>query len=150
MSTYTNIIYQIVFGSKNALGFMNEKNKDILFSYIAGVMRQRKSFPYIVGGYYNHLHLISFLHPSENLANLVRDVKRASHNMMEEKGDLFPNFPGWQVGYGAFTYAFSARNNLIRYVQNQEIHHRKTDFVQEFTGLLSEHGIDYDVRYLFI
>ncbi len=150
MSTYTNIIYQIVFGSKKAQGFIDSQNKDILYGYIAGVIRKRKSFPFIVGGYFNHLHLITSVHPSEDLSNLVRDVKRASHIMMKERRDLFPHFPGWQVGYGAFTYNHNCKENLVNYVKNQEVHHKKIDFVQEFIGVLKEHEIEFDERYLFI
>jgi putative transposase len=85
MSTYTEILYQIVFGSKNCTPFLDLQNQDKLFNYVAGIVNRKKSVPYKIGGYNNHLHLIIFLHPTESLSNLVRDIKRASHYWMTEQ-----------------------------------------------------------------
>jgi hypothetical protein len=74
----------------------------------------------------------------------------AADFMMKKEKTLFKNFPGWQRGYGGFTYSFSARDNLTRYVVNQQQHHSKENFEEEYLRLLDEHGIEYDRKYLFI
>jgi hypothetical protein len=81
------------------------------------------------------------------LASLVKDIKLGSTSFIKEK-NIFPNFNGWQDGYGAFTYSIEAKNNLIEYVKNQEEHHRTQYFKEEYLQLLHEHRVDYDERYL--
>jgi hypothetical protein len=79
--------------------------------------------------------------------NLVKDIKLASSKFIKTQ-KIFPLFTGWQEGYAAFTYAIDSRYNLIRYVQNQEAHHRKATFVDELKQLLKQHEITYDEKYL--
>ena len=149
MSTYTQILYQIVFGSKNCVPFLNTLNQGLLFNYIYGIVQNKKSVPYIVGGHSNHIHIIVSLHPTESLSEFIRDIKRASHKWMEENKS-FSDFIGWQVGYGGFTYDYSSKRNLIRYVENQAEHHKKIDFQDELVMIFKEQGIEYDLKYLFI
>ena len=150
MGTYVQIIYQIVFGSKNGHPFMYEKNQDILFNYMAGISRNLKTVPYIIGGHQNHVHIIMALHPSISLSHYVKQLKTASHKMMKESRDLFRSFECWQVGYGGFTYSYAGKENLIRYVKSQAVHHKKISFQEELIGLLEEFGVEYDMQYLFI
>ena len=89
------------------------------------------------------------LHPTESLSELVRDIKKASHNWILDKKS-FSNFYGWQVGYGGFTYDYSSKKNLIRYVENQEEHHKKINFQDELIAILKEKGVEFDSKYLFI
>jgi putative transposase len=77
----------------------------------------------------------------------VKDIKLGSSSFIKQKG-IFPNFSGWQDGYSAFTYSMSAKDNLIEYVKNQEIHHEKKSFREELIELLNEHGIAFDEKYL--
>ena len=149
MSTYTQILYQIVFGSKNCLPFLNTQNQTELYNYIYGIVQNKKSVPYIVGGHSNHIHIIVSLHPTVSLSEFIRDIKRASHNWILEKKDLYSTFYGWQVGYGGFTYNYFSKKNLISYVKNQTEHHKKNDFQSELILILKEQGIDYDLKYLF-
>jgi len=149
MGTFTQIRYQLVFGSKYRTSFLTSENKDELFKYIFGVLREKKCHPFIVGGYANHIHCISSLHETVCLSDLIKDIKVSSHLWMDSQGDLFRNFPGWQVGYGAFTYHKEATSNLINYVKTQEAHHRKKSFEEETEDLLREHGIEYDPKYLW-
>jgi REP element-mobilizing transposase RayT len=148
MGTYTQILYQVVFGSKNCTHFLDTENESILFNYVAGVIRNQKGIPYITGGHENHLHLIFSLHPTITLSGLIRYVKRASHEMMKEN-ESFRFFPGWQVGYGGFSYALSSKNYLIDYVKGQKTHHKTISFRDEYITLIKEHGIDIDEKYLF-
>jgi putative transposase len=150
MSTYTQILYQIVFGSKNCTPFLTTKNQENLFNYIAGIARNKKCIPYSINGHRNHLHLVVYLHPSVSLADLIRDIKKGAHDWMLKNMNSYLSFPGWQVGYAAFTYDCHAKSNLINYVNNQAVHHKKLTFQKELIRLLEESGINYELRYLLI
>jgi putative transposase len=150
MSTYTQILYQVVFGSKKCTPFLTKDNQEELFRYIAGILRNKKCFPYIIGGYYNHVHLIFCLYRSLALSDLVREVKKASEDMMLKTKGKFLRFPGWQVGYGAFTYSIGSKDSLIGYVENQAEHHRRITFKEELIYFLKEFGVDYNEKYLFV
>ena len=150
MSTYTQILYQIVFGSKDYTEFLNLKNQGSLFGYIVGILKKRDCHSYQVGGYGNHVHILTHLSTTVTLADLVRDIKKASHEMMMREKSLFKLFPGWQVGYGAFTYNISMKSVLIKYIQNQEEHHREISFKEELIVLLNENMITYKEEYLIV
>jgi REP element-mobilizing transposase RayT len=102
---------------------------------------------YRINGVEDHIHIFISLHLNISLANLVKDLKLGSSSYITEKG-LFPMFNDWQDGYSAFTYSQQAKYNLIEYVKNQEIHHRKKSFREELVSLLKEHGIEFDEKYL--
>jgi putative transposase len=148
MSTYTQILYQIVFGSFDYTPFLNAENESILFPYIAGILKNKACHSYIVGGAGNHVHIITHIHPVESLAYLVKDIKLASHKMILKNSKLFSHFDGWQVGYSSFTYHISSKNKLIKYVENQREHHKIFSFKEELKELLNEHSVDYDEDYL--
>jgi REP element-mobilizing transposase RayT len=148
MSTYKQICYQIVFSTKNRERTLVKSNREILFKYIWGIIKNNDCHLYRLNGVEDHLHIVTSLHPSLALANLVKDIKLASSQMIKAE-KIFPDFAGWQDGYGAFTYHNSLINTLIEYVKNQEEHHKQTTFRDEYIALLREHGIDFDEKYLF-
>jgi putative transposase len=149
MSTYTQILYQLVFRSKDNVPFLTMDNENMLFAYIAGILKNKSCHSYIVGGFESHIHIITHLHPSIAPANLIKDIKLASHKMILENRKLYYGFNGWQVGYGAFTYHISSKDFRIRYVENQREHHKKISFREEYTQLLKEHSINFMDDYLF-
>ncbi len=146
MSTYTQILYQIVFGTKYRALTLTKTQRPELFHYISGLIISRKCKLYCINGIENHIHIITHLHPSVSLSSLVKDIKLASSKYIKEQ-KLFPLFNGWQVGYSAFTYSQEAKKNLINYVRNQETHHRKTTFMDEYYNLLKKHGLEYDENF---
>ena len=150
MSTYTQILYQVVFGSKKCTPFLTRNNQDELFRYMAGILRNRKCFTYIVGGYSNHIHMVFSLHRTVALSDLVRDIKKASEVMMFKEKGKFIRFTGWQAGFGGFTYSYDSREHLIRYVEKQAEHHRRISFREELIGFLKEFGVEYNKKYLFV
>ena len=150
MSTYTQFLYQLVFGSKDHLPFISSENQDILFGYIAGVLKKKSCHSYIVGGACNHIHIITHIHPTVCPAYLIKDIKEASHALICRERSLFHYFPGWQVGYSGFTYHISSKNSLTNYVRNQAQHHKTISYKDELIELLNEHGVDYKDEYLFI
>jgi putative transposase len=148
MSTYTQIIYQIIFGTKNKDETLAKDNRSKLFEYMVGILLNNKCHVYCINGVEDHIHIICQLHPSVGLAWLVKDIKLATSAFIKEK-NLFTKFIGWQVGYGAFTYSIKEKEKLIAYVNNQEEHHKRITFREEYIELLNEHGVEFDERYLF-
>lgn len=147
MSTFTQIYYQLVFSTKNRKPIMKNPNKMELYKYLYGVLKDRKCYCYIINGVEDHIHFVFSLHPSIALSDLVKSLKHAGTYIIKEK-KLFEDFNGWQRGYGAFTYNIKEQERLIRYVINQEKHHNKEPFINEYKRLLMENGVEFDVQYL--
>lgn len=147
MGTYTQILYQIVFGTKQHEHTMTKAGRDQLYQYIAGLLKNKKCHLYQINGVENQLHILTHLHPSVALADLVKDIKLSSSKFIREEG-LFKQFDGWQDGYAAFTYSQDRKEILIKYIRNQEFHHQKKTFREELIELLKEHGVEFDEKYL--
>lgn len=147
MNTYTQILYQIVFSTKKRAPILHKENRQKLFEYIWGILKNKKCHLYRLNGVEDHLHIVTHLHPTVALASLVKDIKVASAAYIKEKS-LFEHFDGWQDGYAAFTYSIEAKDNLINYVKNQEEHHKTKTFREELSDLLCEHGVEFDEKYL--
>ena len=147
MSTYTQIIYQIVFGTRFREQTLTKENRDELFKFISGIIKNKNCHLYRINGVEDHIHIVTHLHPSVSLSALVKDIKVSSSQYVKEN-KLFKNFNGWQEGYGAFTYTTKEKERLIQYVMRQEEHHKKKCFREEYIELLEEHGIEYNERYL--
>ncbi len=147
MSTYTQIMYQIVFSTKNRKRVLAEDKHPILFNYIWGVLKNKNCHLYQINGVEDHIHILTHLHPSVALADLVKDIKISTSKIIKEE-EIFPGFTGWQNGYGAFTYSIDAKENLVKYIKNQKEHHKKISFVDEYKKILTEFKIEYDEKYL--
>ena len=143
--SHTKIIYHIVFSTKKRKAVLLSDKRDHLYRYIWGILQKKKCHLYRIGGIEDHLHILTSLHPTVSLADLVKTIKLGSSHMIKEK-NLFHDFLGWQNGYGAFTHF---KNYLIEYVKNQEVHHHKIPFEQEYRTLLTDSDIDFDEKYLF-
>jgi putative transposase len=147
MATFTQILYQMVFSTKNAENTMVLSETENLCRYIWGVLKNKKCKLYRLNGTENHLHILTHVHPTVAVSSLVKDIKVASSVWIKEQG-IFPSFIGWQEGYGAFTYHINQKDRIINYIKNQREHHRVKTFNEEFKELLVEHGIEFDERYL--
>lgn len=147
MSTYRQIYYQIVFGTKNRKPTIAKSHDETLYKYISGIIENKKCKLYRINGIEDHIHIMSDLHPSISLADYVKEIKVASSVWMKEHG-MFPDFEGWQDGYGAFTYSLREKDMIINYIKNQKEHHRSENFYDEYKRLLIENGIEFDEKYL--
>jgi len=147
MSTYTQILYQIVFSTKNREFTLIKEGREQLFRYIWGILKNKKCHLYRINGMEDHIHILTSLHPSIALSRLVKDLKVVSSKFIKEN-QVFPNFGSWQSGYGAFTYSYDAKENLIAYIKNQEEHHKNISFLDEYKTLLKEFDIDFEEKYL--
>lgn len=148
MSTYTQLLYQIVFSTKNREHTLLNSSCEELYRYIWGILKNKNCHLYRIGGISDHIHIITHIHPSVSLATLVKDIKLASSEFIKSQ-KLFPDFRGWQNGYGGFTYSLKDKDHLIEYVKNQDEHHKRVSFREELTELLKEHGIEFDEKYLY-
>jgi REP element-mobilizing transposase RayT len=146
MSTYTQIIYQIVFSTKFRSRILSKENRIELFQFISGILLNKKCHLYQINGVEDHLHILTHVHPTVALSSLVKDVKVASSLYIKENR-LFDGFTSWQEGYGAFTYNIKQKHRLIEYVKNQEEHHKKRTYKEEYKALLIENGIEFDEKY---
>lgn len=147
MGTYTQIIYQVVFSTKQREQVLEKENRTELYKYIWGILKNHNCHVYRINGIEDHLHIVMHLHPSIALADLIKSIKIASSSFIEEK-KLFKNFNGWQTGYGAFTYTINEKDRLINYVKNQEHHHKSISFKDEYIAILKEHQVEFDEKYL--
>lgn len=147
MTTFTQILYQLVFSTKNTENTMVLSESEKLYRYIWGILKNKKCKLYRLNGTENHLHIVAHIHPTISVSSLIKDIKVSSSVRIKEE-KIFPDFIGWQEGYGAFTYHISQKDNLVNYVKNQREHHRIKSFKEEFIDFLNEHGIEYDERYL--
>ena len=147
MSTYTQVLYQIVFSTRKRKPSLYKENRDKLYKHIWGTLKYKNCHLYRINGIEDHVHIITHIHPTVTLASLVKDIKLSSSFMIKQKL-LFPSFNGWQNGYAAFTYSISEKNRLIEYVKNQETHHKKMSYKEELIRLLKEHEIEYNEKYL--
>ena len=142
MSTYTQILYQIIFSTKNREHTLFKSNREELYKYIWGVLKNKNCHLYRIGGISDHIHIVTHIHPSISLASLVKDIKLASSGYIKSL-NLFPDFNGWQNGYGGFTYSIKDKEHLIEYVKNQEENHKILTFRDELIKLLKKHGIEF-------
>ena len=147
MNTYTQILYQIVFGPKNNEKTLSGKNRLNLYNYMYGIFRNKNCHLYRIGGTSDHIHILTHVHPLVSLASLVKDIKISSSDYIK-RGRLLQNFSGWQDGYAAFTYSIQDKNRLMEYIKTQEEHHEQISYKEELIQLLEEHGIEFDYKYL--
>lgn len=147
MSTYKQILYHFVYSTKHREPTMIQDQKRRLFIYIHNLLSKKNCHLYRINGMEDHIHILTSVHPSIAVSSLIKDIKLASGKfILEEK--LFPKFNGWQDGYGAFTETIKAKERLITYIRNQEEHHKKVTFLEEYQALLEEYEIEYDPKYL--
>ena len=144
--TYTNLLTHVVFSTKERLPLITSEIKPEVFAYIGGLVKELKGKPVIVNGMSDHVHLLVSLPPTVDVSKAMRFVKANSSKWVSQKfGKPFE----WQKGYGAFSVSRSNVDAVVKYIQNQEQHHRKFDFRTEFISLLRKNGIDFDEQFLW-
>lgn len=146
--SYTCLMTHAVFSTKDRAPFIAGPFGERLLPYLGGIARELGGKALTIGGMADHVHLLLSLPPTLCVADVLRDLKANSsrwiHETWAERGDF-----AWQIGYGAFSVSESAREAVTRYIQQQESHHRRMTFQEEFIALLKKHGIDYDERYIW-
>ncbi len=146
-NTYTQILYHVVFSVKDRANGIKSERRDDLYAYIWGIHKKLDCHLYRIGGVENHVHILTSLHKSLPLTRYIEQVKTGATGWIRREA-VFTNWPGWQDGYGAFTASWSDKDDIIDYIKNQEEHHRKVTFEEEYRALLTKAGIEFDERYL--
>ena len=146
--TYTQIYIQTVFAVQGRQSLIRNEWRDELFKYITGIVRNQDQKLYVINGTPNHIHLLLSLKPTVTLSDLIRDIKANSSKFINEKRWVMGEFQ-WQEGFGAFSYGHSQLDSVIAYINNQDEHHRKKTFEEEYLALLKKFNIDYNEKYLF-
>ena len=147
-NTNTQIYIHIVFASEGRQSLIQPEYNDELQKYITGIVSVRKQKLIAINNMPDHLHLLAGLKPDLSLSNLVRDVKANSSKFINEKRWVAGRF-SWQEGFGAFSHSRSQLGTVIRYIENQQKHHAKKSFREEYVELLEKFAVDYDRRYIF-
>jgi REP element-mobilizing transposase RayT len=146
MSSYRQILYHIVFRTKDSRKTINQEYASELYAYIIGYIKNKQGFLYRINGMEEHIHILCDLHPSLALADFMRDLKSASSGWIKGT-NKFIDFNGWADGYAAFTYSWKDKDMIVNYIKNQQEHHKKKTFEDELKNLLEEFGIKYDKKY---
>ncbi len=146
--TFSQIYIQVIFAVKGRENLISNHWKPELCKYIAGIIKGKKQKPIIVNGMADHIHTFIGLKPAVAISDLVRDIKNNSSNFINDHKLVKGKF-AWQDGYGAFSYSHSQIENVYNYILNQENHHKKKTFRQEYLDFLNAFQIAYDEKYLF-
>ena len=146
--TFSQIYIQIVIVVKKRENLIPKENREELFEYIAGIIRNKGQKPIIVNGVGNHVHVFAGIRPDMKISDLARDIKNNSTNFINKKKWIDTRF-SWQPGYGAFSYAESQVEAVFNYIRNQENHHEKKKFREEYLDFLEKFKVEYKEKYLF-
>ena len=146
--TFSQIYIQYVFAVNGRENLLQKPWRDEVFKYISGIIKGKNQKPIIVNGVANHVHVFVGIKPSMAVSDLVRDIKNNSTNFINDQKFLHKKF-SWQEGYGAFSYSHSQIDDVYNYILNQEDHHRKRTFREEYLEFLKKFEIAYDEKYLF-
>ena len=147
-NTYHQMYIQAVFAVKYRAALIQPEWKHRLFGVIGNLIKDAGCKPIIINGVEDHVHCFFGLIPSASVSNVMQNAKAKSSKWINESNLLERKF-NWQDGFGAFSYSHSAIENVFRYIQNQEAHHKKEKFLDEYIGLLKQHEIEYDERFIF-
>ena len=145
--SYTNLLYHIVFSTKDSRPLITSRYEPLLYNYIGGTIREMGGISLELNGTEDHVHVLTKLRPDRALSDVLRDLKANATGWMH---DVFPALKdfSWQRGYGAFTVSQSNVGEIRQYIARQKEHHAKLSFRDEFIQFLKENGIEYYERYV--
>lgn len=147
-NTYTQIHLHLIFAVKYRTGVVQNTWKEELYKYITGIVQQNKHKLIIINGMPDHIHILIGFRPNQSISDLLQDIKANSSKWINEKGFVKGRFE-WQEGYGAFSYGKSQIKDVIKYIENQEEHHKKKTFREEYITFLDAFEVEYDEKYIF-
>src|SRR5258707_3351149 len=145
--SYTNLLYHVVFSTKDRRPLITSEIEPQLYDYIGGIIRRLGGICLELNGTEDHVHLLAKLRPDCSLSDVLRELKANATGWMH---DIFPELKdfSWQRGYGAFTVSQSNVAGVRRYIATQKEHHAKVSFRDEFIQFLKANEIEFDERYV--
>ncbi|WDF45621.1 IS200/IS605 family transposase [Chryseobacterium sp. KACC 21268] len=147
-NTYTQIYIQIVFAVKGRQNLIPKEHRDELHKFITGIVSNRGQRLFAIFAMPDHVHLLVSIRPNILISDLVRDIKAGSSKFINDNKWIVGKF-NWQEGYGAFSYSRSHVDNVVKYILNQEEHHKMKTFKKEYFDFLKKFDIEYDDKYVF-
>lgn len=147
-NTYSQLLIHVVFAVKGRQNLISDKWKDELFKYISGIIKNKNQKLLCINGVKDHIHILIGLKPNMSISDLVRDIKNNSTTFINDRNFVRGRF-NWQTGFGAFSYSNSQMDKVVKYIVNQEKHHQKKTFREEYIKFLEKFSVDYDNKYLF-
>ncbi len=138
----------ITFSNKNRKKIIRDDIKNELFDYLGGICSHLECNPIRVGGHKDHVHIFCLLSKKVPLITLMEELKKNSSKWIKTKSNFYKNFY-WQTGYGAFSVSPKQTEIVVNYINNQEDHHKKKTFQEEYRAFLKEYGVTYDERYVW-
>lgn len=147
-NTYTQIHIHFVFAVKFRDGIIQSKWKEDLYKYMSGIIQNNNHKLLAINGMPDHIHILIGLRPAQSISDLMKEVKQSSSKWINQNKLSNGHFE-WQEGYGAFSYSKSQIGQVINYIQNQELHHEKKTFTQEYRDFLVKFQIEYDEKFIF-
>ena len=147
-NTYIQIHIHFVFAVKFRQYLIQNNWKEELYKYISGIIQNNNHKLIIINGMPDHIHILIGMRPTQSISDLMKDVKQFSSKWINEKKFINGRFE-WQEGYGAFSYSKSQLKNVINYIENQEEHHRKKTFLEEYKETLDKFEVAYELKYCF-
>ena len=147
-NTYTQIHIHAIFAVQKRIGLIQNEWRDELYKYITGIIQVHNHKLLAINGMPDHIHIFFGMGPTQSLSDLMQDVKGSSSGWINKQKFCQGRFE-WQEGYGGFSYSRSQVSSVIHYIQNQEKHHRKRTFLEEYEDFLKKFEVDYDERYVF-
>jgi putative transposase len=146
--TYSQIYIHVIFAVKHRDALIHQDWEEELFKYITGIVQNKGQKMLAINGTQNHIHIFVGVKPDCRISDFVREIKKSSNTYVKE--NKFTRFQfRWQEGFGAFSYADSQLDVVIKYILNQKEHHKKKTFQEEYLGFLEKFKVDYDPQYLF-
>jgi REP element-mobilizing transposase RayT len=146
--TYTNLLYHIVFSTKDRRAWLDEEIAPRLYEYLGGAIRSAGGIAICINGAIDHLHALAKLRQDKAVSDVLRELKANSSGWVHRTFPPLRDF-AWQTGYGAFSVSQSQVEKVKGYIANQKVHHQRVSFKEEFIALLEAHGIEYDEKYLW-
>ncbi|MFA8450943.1 MAG: transposase [Bacteroidales bacterium] len=144
----SKLYVHLVFHIKTNSCIIRNQDQYALYAYIASIIKERESMPIIVNGVKDHVHILFILSKNIAISDLVKDIKRHSSRWIKGLDPFYSQF-NWQRGYGAFSVSSSLHDKTRNYILNQEKHHYKMTFREEYLLFLKEYKIDYKEEYLW-
>ncbi|MCI0528583.1 MAG: IS200/IS605 family transposase [Nitrospira sp.] len=147
-NTYTQIYIHIVFAVKDRQNLIKKEHQEEIHKYLTGIIQSRNHKLIAINSMPDHVHILIGMRPDMALSELVRDIKAVSSKFINEKNWMRGKF-SWQEGFGAFSYSQSQLDTVIKYIQDQEVHHSKKSFKEEYMEMLEKFKVEYDPKYIF-
>ena len=147
-NTYTQIYVQIVFAVQGRQSLIQRQHNDELQKYMTGIISGQGQKLIAINNMPDHFHILVGQTPNVALSDLVRGIKAGSSGFINDRRWVLGRF-SWQEGFGAFSYAHSQLDAVIRYIHNQQEHHRRTTFQEEYLEFLKRFNVPHDERYTF-